>query len=60
MNPLEIHDLATTLNAMLAQLETRMTTTRRFTADAGHELRTPMTSLGAHLETLHTNPGLPP
>lgn len=60
MNPLEIHDLATTLNAMLAKLETSMTTTRRFTADAGHELRTPLTSLGTYLETLHTNPDLAP
>jgi two-component system sensor histidine kinase PrrB len=57
--PQEIADLSATLNAMLARLETSMLATRRFTADAGHELRTPITGLGMDLETLSTNPDLP-
>lgn len=57
--PREVADLSVALNAMLAQLQTSMLATRRFTADAGHELRNPLTALGMNLETLRRNPGLP-
>jgi two-component system sensor histidine kinase PrrB len=56
--PLEIADLAATLNTMLERLQLSMQATRRFTADAGHELRTPLTGLGMDLETLRRNPDL--
>lgn len=46
----EIAHLAETLNAMLERLETALERERRFVADAGHELRTPLASLIAELE----------
>src|SRR6187551_692107 len=46
----EIHDLATTLNEMLARLEAALEHERRFVADASHELRTPLALLKAELE----------
>jgi two-component system sensor histidine kinase PrrB len=72
--PEEVDDVAHSLNAMLARLETSSAATeraleaaRRFTADAGHELRTPLTSLRANVAALRhvageTNPvrGEPP
>lgn len=59
-SPAEVADLSGTLNAMLHRLQEAMLATRRFTADAGHEMRTPLTSLGMDLESLHRNPDLPP
>ena len=56
--PQEVADLSATLNTMLDRLQTAMDATRRFTADAGHELRTPLASLGMDLETLTRNPNL--
>jgi len=58
--PQEVADLSATLNSMLHRLQTAMAATRRFTADAGHEMRTPLASLGMDLESLTRNPGLPP
>lgn len=58
-SPLEVADLSGTLNGMLDRLQTAMLATRRFTADAGHEMRTPLTSLGMDLEALSRNPHLP-
>jgi len=57
--PQEVAELSATLNEMLDGLQTSMLATRRFTADAGHELRTPLASLGIDLESLRRNPGLP-
>lgn len=57
--PQEIAELSETLNGMLERLHRAMQSTKRFTADAGHELRTPLSSLGAYLEILTRNPGLP-
>jgi signal transduction histidine kinase len=64
--PDEVDDVARSLNAMLARLEASAARTdaaleaaRRFTADAGHELRTPLQGLRANLDTLARNPGLP-
>jgi two-component system sensor histidine kinase PrrB len=58
-HPLEVAELSGTLNGMLEGLHTSMLSTRRFTADVGHELRTPLASFGIDLETLRRNPGLP-
>lgn len=44
----EIHDLAMTLNNMLDRLQESFETQRRFTADASHELRTPVTAIVGH------------
>jgi two-component system, OmpR family, sensor kinase len=54
----EVQDLAHTLNGMLESLEHSFETQRRFTADASHELRTPVTAIGGHASYLlrRTNP----
>ena len=48
----EISELARTLNRMLDRLEAALTAQRRFLADAGHELRTPITIVQGNLDTL--------
>jgi len=47
----EVDRLAAVLNRLLARLEAAVGHLRRFTADAAHELRTPIAALRAHLET---------
>jgi two-component system OmpR family sensor kinase len=44
----EIRELALTLNRMLDRLQESFETQRRFTADASHELRTPVTAIVGH------------
>ena len=61
----EVNALSESVNAMLARLESSsaateraLEATRRFAADAGHELRTPMTALRTNVGALRRNPRL--
>lgn len=56
----EIARLAATLNAMLTRLERNFASLRRFTADASHELKTPLTVLRSGIERAITHPKAPP
>ena len=55
----EVGELSRTLNRMLDRLQDTFETQRRFTADASHELRTPVTAISGHASYLlrRTNPG---
>lgn len=46
----ELGELAETFNGMLARLESAFATLQRFTADAAHELRAPLTMLRTEME----------
>lgn len=46
----EVNRLVTVLNRMLARLDAAVGHLRRFTADAAHELRTPIAAVRAHLD----------
>ncbi len=48
----EIRELSVTLNRMLERLQESFETQRRFTADASHELRTPVTAIAGHASYL--------
>ncbi|BCB88267.1 sensor histidine kinase [Phytohabitans suffuscus] len=52
----EVADLARTFNAMLGRLEGAFTAQKAFVADAGHELRTPITIVRGHLELMGDDP----
>lgn len=52
----EISDLATTFNAMLDELEEGFRAEKQFLDDVGHELRTPITVVRGHLETMSDDP----
>ncbi|MFP5299185.1 MAG: sensor histidine kinase [Actinomycetota bacterium] len=52
----EISELAATFNEMLDRLEAAFTAQKKFIDDASHELRTPITIIRGHLETLETDP----
>lgn len=55
----ELARLTTTINAMLARLEESFASLRRFTGDASHELKTPLTILKSGLERALTHPEAP-
>src|SRR5690606_31829573 len=52
----EIAELAATFNEMLDRLEGAFAAQRRFIDDASHELRTPVTVIRGHLDTLGDDP----
>jgi signal transduction histidine kinase len=55
----ELARLTRTLNRMLARLERSFGSLRRFTADASHELKTPLTVLRSGIERSITHPKTP-
>jgi signal transduction histidine kinase len=56
----EMARLALTVNGMLARLELSFASLHRFTADASHELKTPLMVLRAGVERALVHPGIPP
>ncbi|WP_309572371.1 HAMP domain-containing sensor histidine kinase [Deinococcus sp.] len=48
----EVQSLALALNGMLGRLEASFEAQRRFTSDASHELRTPVTAISGHASYL--------
>jgi two-component system, OmpR family, sensor kinase len=56
----ELARLAATLNQMWTRLERSFVALRRFTADASHELKTPLTVVRAGVERAITRPEMPP
>jgi len=55
----ELGRLARTLNEMLARLEAAFAQVRRFSADASHELKTPLTVLKGEIEVALKSPRQP-
>jgi two-component system OmpR family sensor kinase len=53
---IEFNRMAVTFNALLQRIEHAVTGTRRFTSDASHELRAPLTVLRGELELALTRP----
>src|SRR3954454_12736124 len=55
----EMARLALTVNGMLSRLEQSFSSLHRFTADASHELKTPLMVLRAGVERALVHPGIP-
>jgi signal transduction histidine kinase len=53
----EVAELTDTFNQMMGRLEASFSTQRDFLNDVGHDLRTPITIVRGHLETLPDDPG---
>lgn len=56
----EIAGLATLLNRMFQRLETAFAQIRRFSDEASHELKTPLSLIRLHAEKLARDPAVPP
>ncbi len=54
--PTELKPLGRSLNALLARLDEALATQRRFTADAAHELRTPLAAIKLQAELAARTP----
>ena len=54
----ELEQLSVSLNHMIARLEDAFQNSKRFVADASHEMRTPLTILRGELENLFEDPRL--
>jgi two-component system sensor histidine kinase QseC len=52
--PKEIQGLVKAVNGLLARLDAALSRERRFTADAAHELRTPVAAVKVHADNLRT------
>lgn len=52
--PREVQSLVVAINALLARLDAAFQRERRFTADAAHELRTPIAAVKVHADNLRT------
>lgn len=53
--PKELSQLVTTVNALLARLDAAFTREQQFSADAAHELRTPISNLKVQMHNLQMN-----
>ncbi|GEO68179.1 sensor histidine kinase [Levilactobacillus acidifarinae] len=51
-SPVEVHDLGTEINDLLASLNQQVLRDHQFVSDASHELRTPLTSIQGHVSLI--------